>query len=286
MLSVHLASISRRHAGFLLLKAVSFHYAFASSLVYLCGLCLPGISSDNRNSLCFGDPYCMELASGWTIRTPHSSGQCVLFRQGYVALVKLVRANPRVFLELWGKRHSFPWVYQASSTTHIRRGSSVTRWKCLWENEDTTKVNKVKRQRKGFMKRLFGYITPRIFFSKKRQLRLGFHPLQLGILSNKLPLLTQPQDPFVAAPLNQVRDCNTTKPFRTLHIDLAMPSFGPMNLTSQGSCTCMPIILMCVPAHVPRWLWALGVTSSPPGPLHPVQCLPNGRYIRSDVTNV
>lgn len=58
MLSVHLAFISRRYAGFLLLKAVSFHYAFAFSLVYLCGLCLPGISSDNRNSLCFGDPYC------------------------------------------------------------------------------------------------------------------------------------------------------------------------------------------------------------------------------------
>lgn len=47
--AVHLASISRRHAGFLLLKAVSFHCAFAS--VYQCGLCLPGISSDKRNSL-------------------------------------------------------------------------------------------------------------------------------------------------------------------------------------------------------------------------------------------
>lgn len=49
--AVCLASISGRHAGFLLLKSASFYHDFASSSVYLRGFCLPDISLDNRNSL-------------------------------------------------------------------------------------------------------------------------------------------------------------------------------------------------------------------------------------------
>ena len=47
---VRLASVSGRHAEFLLFKAVPIHHAFAS-LGYLGGFYLPGISSDDRNSL-------------------------------------------------------------------------------------------------------------------------------------------------------------------------------------------------------------------------------------------
>lgn len=54
--AVHLTSVSGRHGEFLLLKAVSIHHAFAS-LGSLCDFRLPGISSDDRNSLfVWGNP--------------------------------------------------------------------------------------------------------------------------------------------------------------------------------------------------------------------------------------
>lgn len=82
---VRLASVSGRHAEFLLLKVVSIHHAFAS-LGYLGGFYSPGISSDDRNSLfVLGIPTLsfsiwMELTSGRPRRAPthpHSSRQGV-----------------------------------------------------------------------------------------------------------------------------------------------------------------------------------------------------------------
>ena len=120
--TVHVTSLSGRHAGFLLLEAVFIPHAFVS-LGYLGGFCLPGFFPVDRNSLfVLGSPtfsfwIWMGLASGRPRRYHHSSGQGVWFRHRHMTLVRPIRVDPRLTLVLWGfcrcygqEALSFPWV--------------------------------------------------------------------------------------------------------------------------------------------------------------------------------